>query len=67
MLPLMAEPGHGLPEPVNDALAFPHVAETTTVEAGGIPFFVRSWGAAGAAPLLLLHGVLSSSIHRSCR
>ena len=62
MLPLMAEPVHGLPEPVYDALAFPHVAETATVEAGGIPFFVRSWGEAGAMPLLLLHGVTSSSL-----
>ena len=62
MLPLMAEPVPGLPEPVNDALAFPLPAETTTVEAAGIPFFVRSWGEAGATPLLLLHGVTSSSL-----
>ena len=62
ILPLMAEPVHGLPEPVSDALAFPQAAETATVEAGGIPFFVRSWGEAGATPLLLLHGVTSSSL-----
>jgi pimeloyl-ACP methyl ester carboxylesterase len=62
MLPLMAEPAHGLPEPVADALAFPVPAETATVEAAGIPFFVRSWGEAGATPVLLLHGVTSSSL-----
>ena len=59
MLRCVAEP---LPGPVADALAFPVPAETATVEAAHIPFFVRSWGAAGAAPLLLLHGVLSSSL-----
>ena len=61
MLRFMAEPVHGLPEPVHDALAFPLPAETATVEAAGIPFFVRSWGDASATPLLLLHGVTSSS------
>jgi pimeloyl-ACP methyl ester carboxylesterase len=61
MLRFMAEPVRGLPEPVNDALAFPLPAETATVEAAGFPFFVRSWGKAGATPLLLLHGVTSSS------
>lgn len=62
MLRLMAEPAHGLPEPVNDALASPLPAETATVNAAGIPFFVRSWGESGATPLLLLHGVTSSSL-----
>ena len=57
----MAAPVPVLPESISDALAFPSSAETATVEAAGIPFFVRSWGAAGATPLLLLHGVTSSS------
>jgi pimeloyl-ACP methyl ester carboxylesterase len=61
MLRLMPEPVHVLPEPVADALAFPVPAGTATVEAAGIPFFVSSWGEAGATPLLLLHGVTSSS------
>ena len=62
MLRLMVEPAHGLPEPVNDALASPLPAETATVNAAGIPFFVRSWANSGAPPLLLLHGVTSSSL-----
>ena len=32
-----------------------------TISADGIPFFVRTWGDPGAPPLLLLHGVTSSS------
>ena len=62
MLRRMAAPVHGLPETVADALAFPVPAETATVEAAGIPFLVRSWGKANATPLLLLHGVTSSSL-----
>ena len=62
MLRHMAEPAHGLPVPVKDALAIPVAAEIATVEAAGIPFSVRSWGDAGAKPLLLLHGVTSSSL-----
>ena len=59
-------PAHGrtspvLRESVSDALAFPRPAETATVGAAGVPFFVRSWGEASATPLLLLHGVTSSS------
>ena len=50
-----------LDEPIADALAFPGPAETSTVEAAGIPFFVRSWGEERATSLLLLHGGLSSS------
>ena len=62
MLRLMAEPVRGLPETVADALAFPVPAETATVEAARIPFYVRSWGEPSARPLLLLHGVTSSSL-----
>jgi pimeloyl-ACP methyl ester carboxylesterase len=62
MLRRVFTPLSDLPEPVADALAFPGPAETSTVEAAAISFFVRSWGEAGATPLLLLHGVLSSSL-----
>jgi pimeloyl-ACP methyl ester carboxylesterase len=58
----MTGPVHELPERVYDALALPVPAETATVEAAGIPFFVRTWGDASATPLLLLHGVTSSSL-----
>jgi pimeloyl-ACP methyl ester carboxylesterase len=50
-----------LPESIADALAFPGPAETSTIEAAGIAFYVRSWGELSAAPLLMLHGVMSSS------
>jgi pimeloyl-ACP methyl ester carboxylesterase len=62
MLRRVATPSRDLPEPVANALAFPGPAETSTVEAAGIAFYVRSWGEASATPLLLLHGVLSSSL-----
>jgi pimeloyl-ACP methyl ester carboxylesterase len=58
---MVAPPIPDLPNPIADALAFPAPAETMTVEAAGIPFFVRSWGEPAATPLLLLHGVTSSS------
>jgi pimeloyl-ACP methyl ester carboxylesterase len=50
-----------LPESIADALAFPGPAETSTIEAAGIAFYVRSWGEMSATPLLMLHGVMSSS------
>lgn len=51
-----------MPDSVADALSFPTPAETSAVEASGITFFVRSWGALTAVPLLILHGVMSSSL-----
>src|SRR3954451_19298745 len=51
-----------VPEAVVDALTFPTPAHTATVEAATIPFFVRSWGQTTERPLLLLHGVTSSSL-----
>jgi pimeloyl-ACP methyl ester carboxylesterase len=50
-----------LPAAVDRALEAPGEAEHTTVQGAGIPFHVRSWGAPNAPPLLLLHGVTSSS------
>jgi pimeloyl-ACP methyl ester carboxylesterase len=51
-----------LPDRVADALVFPGPPETSSVEAAGMSFFIRSWGDAGAIPLLLLHGVTASSL-----
>jgi pimeloyl-ACP methyl ester carboxylesterase len=58
---MVAQPAD-LPEAVVEALTFPTLAHTTTVEAASIPFFVRSWGRTTDEPLLLLHGVTSSSL-----
>jgi pimeloyl-ACP methyl ester carboxylesterase len=46
---------------VASALAAPTPPAESTVNAAGIPFHVLGWGAAEAAPLLLLHGVTSSA------
>src|SRR5262245_53853858 len=62
MLPLVATPFPDLPDRVADALALPGPAETSSAEAAGITFFIRSWGEASSTPLLLLHGVTSSSL-----
>jgi pimeloyl-ACP methyl ester carboxylesterase len=62
MLRSVSGPLSDLPEPIADALAFPGPAEMSTVEAAGIAFSVRSWGEASATPLLILHGVMSSSL-----
>ena len=43
------------------ALAEPPVGEAITVPAAGIPFAVTGWGNATDPPLLLVHGVTSSS------
>jgi pimeloyl-ACP methyl ester carboxylesterase len=51
-----------VPEAVVGALTFPTLAHTTVVEAATIPFFVRSWGQTTEKPLLLLHGITSSSL-----
>ena len=63
MLRRVVAPLPDLPEPVAHALAFPGPAETSMVDAAGISFFVRSWGGAGSLPLLLVHGVTSSSLN----
>ena len=51
-----------LPSAVEAALAAPAAADEATVEAAGIPFHVRAWGDPAASPVLLLHGVTSSSL-----
>jgi pimeloyl-ACP methyl ester carboxylesterase len=43
------------------ALDDPPASTDRTIEAEGIPFFVRSWGDPTAPPLLLVHGVTASS------
>jgi pimeloyl-ACP methyl ester carboxylesterase len=62
MLQSVSGPLFDLPESIADALAFPGPAETSTIEAAGIAFYVRSWGEESATPLLMLHGVMSSSL-----
>lgn len=51
-----------VPAAVGRALRKPGDADHQTVEAAGTPFHVRSWGERGSTPLLLLHGVTSSSL-----
>lgn len=58
--PLVAT-AHDLPQEVAAALAAATPGEASTVEAAGIPFAVTSWGDAADRPLLLVHGVTSSS------
>jgi pimeloyl-ACP methyl ester carboxylesterase len=50
-----------LPPEVASALAAAPTGDETTVEAAGIPFAVTSWGDPADPPLLLVHGVTSSS------
>ncbi len=50
-----------LPPAVAAALADPAPADVSTVEAGGIPWFTRRWGRPDDPPVLLIHGVTSSS------
>jgi pimeloyl-ACP methyl ester carboxylesterase len=50
-----------LPENVAAALANPPQPVIRTVDAAGIPFAVAEWGARRNPPLLLVHGVTSSS------
>jgi pimeloyl-ACP methyl ester carboxylesterase len=50
-----------LPAPVADALDQPSAGHRVVVEAGGIPFSSIEWGAPGARPLVLLHGVTASA------
>ncbi len=61
MPPPVRATGNDLPAPVADALASPHPGDRRTVEAAGIPWATTWWGALTDAPLLLLHGVTSSS------
>lgn len=50
-----------LPPAVAAALATPEPGGQITVPAAGIPFAARTWGSGDARPLLLIHGVTSSS------
>jgi pimeloyl-ACP methyl ester carboxylesterase len=50
-----------LPGTVRDALERPPDAAEGVVEADGIPFATRTWGHRDAPPILLIHGVTSSS------
>ncbi len=50
-----------LPAAVAAALADPPPAELDVVEANGIAYGTRAWGAPDRAPLLLIHGVTASS------
>jgi pimeloyl-ACP methyl ester carboxylesterase len=59
--PPIAATALDLPREVASALASAPAGEQATVEAAGIPFAVRSWGNPADPPLLLVHGVTSSS------
>jgi pimeloyl-ACP methyl ester carboxylesterase len=50
-----------LPPAVLAALDDPPEAELGVVEASGIPYATRAWGEPSTPPLLLIHGVTSSS------
>lgn len=50
-----------LPPRVAAALARPGAGRTMTVAAAGLDWFTRSWGDPADPPLLLVHGVTSSS------
>lgn len=50
-----------LPPAVAAALAAPVPPGESTVEAAAIPFHALTWGAAGAPPILMLHGVTSTA------
>lgn len=50
-----------LPTRVLHALDAPPAPTWRTVPAGGIPFAAREWGEADAPPILLIHGITSSS------
>ena len=50
-----------LPGPVRDALERPPDGAEGIIEADGIPFATRTWGDPDAPPILLVHGVTSSS------
>jgi pimeloyl-ACP methyl ester carboxylesterase len=50
-----------LPTRVADALAHPTAGERLIVQAAGIPFAALAWGDPDGRPLLLIHGVTSSS------
>ena len=50
-----------LPPAVAAALVAPAEPGRTTIEAAGIPFHVRSWGAESDPAVLLVHGVTASS------
>jgi len=50
-----------LPRAVAAALANPDPPRHSSIPAAGYDFSVRSWGDPGARPLLLVHGVTSSS------
>ena len=50
-----------LPGPVRVALEQPPDGAEGVVEADGIPFATRTWGDPDAPPILLVHGVTSSS------
>jgi pimeloyl-ACP methyl ester carboxylesterase len=50
-----------VPGPVADALASPGPGASTAIATSVLTFFVRSWGDTTGTPLLLLHGIMSSS------
>ncbi len=58
--PIRATAGD-LPAPVAAGLADPPSPDELTVDAAGLRWFARAWGAASDPPLLLVHGVTSSS------
>ena len=50
-----------LPAEVAAGLASPGTGGDLAIRAAGIPFYATAWGQPSATPLLLLHGVTSSS------
>jgi pimeloyl-ACP methyl ester carboxylesterase len=50
-----------LPQPVVAAIGLAPAPRRSVMEAAGIPFAVAEWGSTTARPVLLLHGVTSSS------
>ena len=50
-----------LPPAVAAALDSPSDPDLGVVESGGVPYAIRTWGDAEAAPVLLIHGVTASS------
>ena len=50
-----------LPPDAAAALAAPPRPTESTIEAAGIPFHVMTWGATGAPPVLLLHGITANA------
>jgi len=59
--PPIAATALDLPAAIAEALAAPPPGETAVVPAARIPFAVTTWGDPARPPLLLVHGVTSSS------